>query len=90
VSFGSLSEKLVPKLSQKAKGLAETAAGSNEVSLVAKDLSWLWRTAYNCAIQGCSEWEHSEEQISELFDISREVCAAVTTKLGPKICSALA
>jgi len=55
-----------------AKKLAETASERNEVSLVAKDLSWLWRTAYNCAVQGCSDWD-SEDLISDLFDISREV-----------------
>jgi hypothetical protein len=46
------------------------AAPANSVS---KDVSWLWRAAYNCAVQGCSEWENAEEKISELFDISREL-----------------
>ena len=38
-----------------------------------KDISWLWRTAYNTAIQGCSEWENYEDSISDLFDIARQV-----------------
>ncbi|KAH8111444.1 meiosis protein SPO22/ZIP4 like-domain-containing protein [Phellopilus nigrolimitatus] len=43
---------------------------------IAKDVSWLWRTAYNAAVQGCSDWEHAESQIADLFDISYElVCA---------------
>jgi hypothetical protein len=37
------------------------------------DLSWLWRTTHNCAIQGCLDWEDAEDLISDLFDISREV-----------------
>jgi len=40
-----------------------------------KDVSWLWRMSYNYAVQGCSEWNDCEEQIAELFDISREVSA---------------
>lgn len=43
------------------------------MSLISKDVSWLWRTAYNCAIQGCSEWEHCEKQISDLFDLAKDV-----------------
>jgi len=38
-----------------------------------KEISWLWKTAYNCAVQGCTEWENAGDQISELFDIAREV-----------------
>lgn len=38
-----------------------------------RDISWLWRTAYNCAIDGCSNWEHQGEQVSEAFDSAREV-----------------
>lgn len=41
---------------------------------VTKDISWLWRTAYNCAVQGCSEWENTEDEVAELFDIARLVC----------------
>ncbi|KAK7688019.1 hypothetical protein QCA50_008389 [Cerrena zonata] len=38
---------------------------------VTKDISWLWRTAYNCAVQGCSEWENTEDEVADLFDIAR-------------------
>ncbi|KAF5339435.1 hypothetical protein D9611_009828 [Ephemerocybe angulata] len=41
------------------------------VSLIMKDLSWLWRRAYNSAVQGCSEWEGCGDQISELFEIAK-------------------
>ncbi len=43
------------------------------MSLVIKDVSWLWRTAYNCAVQGCTEWDNAEEKLPPLFDVSREV-----------------
>ncbi|EDR10149.1 uncharacterized protein LACBIDRAFT_318203 [Laccaria bicolor S238N-H82] len=46
------------------------------VSLIFKDVSWLWQTAYNCAVQGCSDQDNAGEQISELFDISRELLEA--------------
>ncbi|TFK28437.1 hypothetical protein FA15DRAFT_60912 [Coprinopsis marcescibilis] len=54
-----------------AKILVLSALEQKAVSLIHKDISWLWRTAYNCAVQGCSEWEGCGEQISELFDTSR-------------------
>jgi hypothetical protein len=38
-----------------------------------KDISWLWRSAYNSAVQGCSEWENCSDQIAELFDAARIV-----------------
>ena len=43
------------------------------MSTMIKDVSWLWRTAYNCAAQGCTEWENAEERVPPLFDASREV-----------------
>ncbi|KAH7906954.1 meiosis protein SPO22/ZIP4 like-domain-containing protein [Hygrophoropsis aurantiaca] len=55
-----------------AKTLVQSAALENS-ALVIKDISWLWRTAYNSAIQGCADWEHCEEQISQMFDIARQL-----------------
>jgi hypothetical protein len=46
------------------------------IILIFKDISWLWRSAYNCAVQGCSEWECAGEQISELFEIAKELLEA--------------
>ena len=43
------------------------------MSPIIKDVSWLWRTAYNCAAQGCTEWDNAEERVPPLFDASREV-----------------
>lgn len=43
------------------------------MSPIIKDVSWLWRTAYNCAAQGCTEWENAEERVPPLFDVSRDV-----------------
>ena len=58
-----------------ARILTEAAAtqGQKAISLISKDLSWLWRTAYNCALQGCYEWDSTPEQTTELFNIAREV-----------------
>ncbi|KAK0506685.1 hypothetical protein EDD18DRAFT_1059774, partial [Armillaria luteobubalina] len=58
-----------------AKILIEAANAQKALNLITKDISWLWRTAFNCAVQGCSEWEGSgcEERISDLFDIARDV-----------------
>ncbi|KIJ58775.1 hypothetical protein HYDPIDRAFT_102026, partial [Hydnomerulius pinastri MD-312] len=55
-----------------AKTLVETVAREN-AALVIRDLSWLWRTAYNCAIEGCSSWDNHREQVSGAFDIAREL-----------------
>jgi hypothetical protein len=52
------------------------------VSLIAKDVSWLWRMAYNLAVQGCSDWE--EQYIAhtmELFDIAREASTLLFSKV---------
>ncbi|KAF6758826.1 meiosis protein SPO22/ZIP4 like-domain-containing protein [Ephemerocybe angulata] len=54
-----------------AKILAASALEQKAVSLIMKDLSWLWRRAYNSAVQGCSEWEGCGDQISELFEIAK-------------------
>ncbi|KAL1952366.1 hypothetical protein VTO73DRAFT_1515 [Trametes versicolor] len=63
-----------------------TALEAKQASAVGtKDVSWLWRTAYNTAVQGCSEWENREDSISDLFDVSRQLlqiytrCPAVDT-----------
>ncbi|KAK0446558.1 uncharacterized protein EV420DRAFT_1313772 [Desarmillaria tabescens] len=70
---------------QTAKILIEAANAQKALNLISKDVSWLWRTAFNCAVQGCSEWEGSgcEERISDLFDIARDLletcCQASST-----------
>jgi hypothetical protein len=56
-----------------ARILTEATVAQKVTSLVSKDLSWLWRTAYNCAVQGCTDWEDAGERISELFDIAKAV-----------------
>ncbi|KAF9481252.1 SPO22-domain-containing protein [Pholiota conissans] len=73
-----------------ARILTDAASTQKMVTLVFKDVSWLWRTAYNCAVQGCSEWENAGEQISELFDIARELleacCHASPVDLDSDLC----
>ncbi|KAF7340474.1 hypothetical protein MVEN_01967700 [Mycena venus] len=56
-----------------AKILAEAACAQKAIALIIKDVSWLWRTAYNCAVQGCAEWERSEVRISQLFEVARDL-----------------
>ncbi|KAF8957067.1 meiosis protein SPO22/ZIP4 like-domain-containing protein [Flammula alnicola] len=77
-----------------ARILTEAASTQKLVSLVFKDISWLWKTAYNCAVQGCSEWENAGEQISELFGIARELleacCHASPVDLDADLCLHLA
>ena len=44
-----------------------------DAHLITKDVSWLWRTIYNAAVQGCSTWHHAESNIADLFEIAEEV-----------------
>ncbi|KAG9314764.1 meiosis protein SPO22/ZIP4 like-domain-containing protein [Chiua virens] len=55
-----------------AKTLVESLSHEN-ATMVIRDISWLWRTAYNSAIDGCSNWEDLGQQISEAFDAAREL-----------------
>lgn len=56
-----------------ARTLIENALSEGKIAVVMKDLSWLWRTAYNCAVQGCTEWENFEDQVTDLFEIAQQV-----------------
>ncbi|KAI0802995.1 hypothetical protein BC629DRAFT_1284035 [Irpex lacteus] len=60
----------------------------NGTAVIAKDISWLWRTAYNCAVQGCTEWE-DEEAVSHLFDLARQLleiyCTSVLTEADAEL-----
>ncbi|KAG2135130.1 meiosis protein SPO22/ZIP4 like-domain-containing protein [Suillus clintonianus] len=47
------------------------AESCEQPAMLVRDVSWLWRTAYNCAIQACSDWEDRENQISDIFDAAR-------------------
>ncbi|KNZ75710.1 Testis-expressed sequence 11 protein [Termitomyces sp. J132] len=73
--------------------LTEAACTQKAMSLISKDVSWLWRTAYNCAVQGCSEWEHCEGRIADLFDIARglleALCQASPVEIDSEIYSHL-
>ena len=53
--------------------LVENALVGKQSALIMKDVSWLWRTAYNTAVQGCFEWMDVEEDIAELFDSAYKV-----------------
>ncbi|KAK7007973.1 meiosis protein SPO22/ZIP4 like-domain-containing protein [Favolaschia claudopus] len=56
-----------------AKTLADEASSQKAIALIIKDVSWLWRTAYNCAVQGCAEWERCEIRVSQLFEAARDL-----------------
>ena len=56
-----------------ASKFVDSAALGKNAPIIAKDVSWLWRTAFNVALQGCSEWQHVESDISELFELSYKV-----------------
>jgi hypothetical protein len=38
-----------------------------------KDLSWLWRAAYNLAVDSCSAWGGTNERTARLFGLAVEV-----------------
>ncbi|KAI9509875.1 hypothetical protein F5148DRAFT_1282528 [Russula earlei] len=56
-----------------ARALVDTVCKEKRVSHIIRDVSWLWRTAYNCAVKGCTDWDNAEERVPSLFDVSREL-----------------
>lgn len=56
-----------------AKDLISHVSTKKGIAVIARDISWLWRMAYNSAVKGCSTWECPDDLVSDLFDISREV-----------------
>ncbi|KAJ8503294.1 hypothetical protein ONZ45_g10982 [Pleurotus djamor] len=67
-----LTEALVEHF-HTAKTLTLAACAQKAFSMVSKDVSWLWRTAYNSAVQACAEWEDASDTISELFELTRDL-----------------
>ncbi|KAG8763910.1 hypothetical protein FRC11_009432 [Ceratobasidium sp. 423] len=65
---------------QRALDLVNVMASRDNLAVIAKDLSWLWRTAYNAAVTGCQDWE--ELVVAEIFDLSRELMEAYSTTLA--------
>ncbi|KZT09061.1 uncharacterized protein LAESUDRAFT_647835 [Laetiporus sulphureus 93-53] len=68
--------QLVPVLVRHfktAQALVQNLDPRTNAALISRDISWLWRTAYNIAVQGCAEWEDSLECVSDLFDIARQL-----------------
>ncbi|KAI1789167.1 meiosis protein SPO22/ZIP4 like-domain-containing protein [Ganoderma leucocontextum] len=56
-----------------ALSLVTALHSKTSTSVGVRDISWLWRTAYNTAVQGCTEWENHEDGVSDLFDIARQL-----------------
>ena len=55
------------------KDLISQVSTKKGIAVIARDISWLWRMAYNSAVKGCSTWECPDDLVSDLFEISREV-----------------
>lgn len=55
------------------KDLISQVSTKKGIAVITRDISWLWRMAYNSAVKGCTAWECSDDLVSDLFDISREV-----------------
>jgi hypothetical protein len=53
--------------------LVEGTFTEKKEAMIGKDVDWLWRAAYNLAIQGCTEWDNMAERASDLFDLSKQV-----------------
>ncbi|EJD55026.1 hypothetical protein AURDEDRAFT_50807, partial [Auricularia subglabra TFB-10046 SS5] len=47
------------------------ASAKKTSALITNDVAWLWRAAYNCAVQGCADWPECEPFIADLFELSR-------------------
>jgi len=59
-----------------AKDLISHISTKKGIAVIVRDISWLWRMAYNSAVKGCSTWECPDDLVSDLFDISRELLEA--------------
>ncbi|KAG2072988.1 SPO22-domain-containing protein [Suillus decipiens] len=71
-------DRLVVALLHHLKIAVTVAETCEQPAMLARDISWLWRTAYNCAIQACSDWEDREDQISDIFDAARRLLELYT------------
>ncbi|KAG1855968.1 meiosis protein SPO22/ZIP4 like-domain-containing protein [Suillus subluteus] len=71
-------DRLIAALLHHLKIAVTVAESCEQPAILARDVSWLWRTAYNCAIQACSDWEDREDQISDIFDAARRLLELYT------------
>ncbi|CEL58335.1 hypothetical protein RSOLAG1IB_03081 [Rhizoctonia solani AG-1 IB] len=65
---------------QRALNLVKAMASKDNLPIISKDLSWLWRTAYNAGVAGCQDWE--ELIVAEILDLSREFMELYSTTLA--------
>jgi hypothetical protein len=56
-----------------AQMIVEEAFAEKREAMMVKDVSWLWRTTFNLAVDGCASWGGGAENVSRLFDICAEV-----------------
>ncbi|KZS90228.1 SPO22-domain-containing protein [Sistotremastrum niveocremeum HHB9708] len=71
-SIPALVEALIGHF-QTALELCKKACSVNRASFILKDVSWLWRTAYNTAVSGCADWDDCELAVSNLFDVALDL-----------------
>ncbi|KAG6828742.1 hypothetical protein H0H92_006880 [Tricholoma furcatifolium] len=62
-----------------AKILTEAACAQKAMSLISKDVSWLWRTAYNCAVEGC--FSAVSGRVAANGQVNTEQVSAVTAEI---------
>ncbi|KAG0701956.1 meiosis protein SPO22/ZIP4 like-domain-containing protein [Suillus ampliporus] len=66
-------DRLVAALLHHLKIAVTVVESCEQPAIIVRDISWLWRTAYNYAIQACSDWEDREDQLSDIFDAARRL-----------------
>jgi len=64
-----------------ARDLISQVSTKKGIAVISRDISWLWRMAYNSAVKGCSTWDCPDDLVSDLFDISREVRVNVASPI---------
>ncbi|KAH7103160.1 meiosis protein SPO22/ZIP4 like-domain-containing protein [Auriculariales sp. MPI-PUGE-AT-0066] len=58
-----------------AQTLIAAASVKKTSALISKDVAWLWRAAFNTAMQGCRDWQNCELHIANLFEAASELMA---------------
>ncbi|KAG9124870.1 hypothetical protein FRC07_009933 [Ceratobasidium sp. 392] len=79
VSTNELVKSLIEHF-RRALDLIGIVSTKGNLAMIAKDMSWLWRTAYNAAVSGCRDWD--ELVVVKLFDLARELMDAHSSVLG--------
>jgi len=68
----SLVETLITNLSAALQFVLEVKS-KGCLSAIRKDVSWIWRSGYNTAVEGCTAWEGVELGIATLFELTEQL-----------------